>query len=515
MPAQSQQQQKLFGLALSVKRGETPRSEASKEVLDIVDSMSEKQIEDFAGTEHSGLPKKVESQLRGVVREIMRERVLSEAAGKEAMGIAAFTGTRGDAVQKFIDDNKLDAKKLFNYVKGGKLTDRLNFVTAIVGTPGNPVQKRMIKMFGESVNEDTKKRFEVDFYKNSITSGTSHEEIIRGDKFSDVISQATKVAKSKGMNYVEFYYKDAFIGSISNKNNYTFKKGRNSEKSPLPVTELKKLPSGNFSIKKGYTTFADYEKKAKVGDTILRYDKRGGMIKAFVNGSELHQNAEKYLDKVVGIGGDVVYLRKKGMKGVAQVPDYEKKDIGVLVLESKSVNEEKPGLWANIRAKQARGEKPAHGNSQAHKDAVKAGKEINKNESVNEASYTFGKETYTRKNLTPTQILDLAMGYVQTPITKLVGKTLGHRVNVANDLSNLTGTTQLDATKRGKSSALVLFLLKNSLVTKDEYVKLYKDLVEKHKHVIKYLKNASPEMRGAGGAARAAAKDMKGEFDTE
>ena len=47
------------------------------------------------------------------------------------------------------------------------------------------------------------------------------------------------------------------------------------------------------------------------------------------------------------------------------------------------VNEEKPGLWANIRAKKARGEKPAHGNSQAHKDAVKAGKAINKkNESV-------------------------------------------------------------------------------------------------------------------------------------
>ena len=40
--------------------------------------------------------------------------------------------------------------------------------------------------------------------------------------------------------------------------------------------------------------------------------------------------------------------------------------------------EEKPGLWANIRAKRARGEKPAHKNSKAHKDAVAAGKKINK-----------------------------------------------------------------------------------------------------------------------------------------
>lgn len=44
----------------------------------------------------------------------------------------------------------------------------------------------------------------------------------------------------------------------------------------------------------------------------------------------------------------------------------------------QELKEEKPGLWANIRAKRARGEKPSHGNSKAHKDAVKAGKKINK-----------------------------------------------------------------------------------------------------------------------------------------
>lgn len=56
--AESEQQQKLFGLALSVKRGQTPRSEASPEVLKIVDSMSEKKIRDFAKTPHSEVPKK-------------------------------------------------------------------------------------------------------------------------------------------------------------------------------------------------------------------------------------------------------------------------------------------------------------------------------------------------------------------------------------------------------------------------------------------------------------------------
>jgi hypothetical protein len=46
----------------------------------------------------------------------------------------------------------------------------------------------------------------------------------------------------------------------------------------------------------------------------------------------------------------------------------------------REVKKEKPGLWANIRAQRARGEKPSHPNSKAFKDAVKAGKEILKKE---------------------------------------------------------------------------------------------------------------------------------------
>ena len=65
----------------------------------------------------------------------------------------------------------------------------------------------------------------------------------------------------------------------------------------------------------------------------------------------------------------------------------------------KKVEEENPGLWANIRAKKARGEEPAHGNSDAHKDAVKAGKEINKSESkVNEdVNFRDGKYRFYSK----------------------------------------------------------------------------------------------------------------------
>jgi len=54
----SQAQQKMMGMALAYKRGEMP--DASPEVKKMANSMSMKDLEDFAKTKHKGLPKKVE-----------------------------------------------------------------------------------------------------------------------------------------------------------------------------------------------------------------------------------------------------------------------------------------------------------------------------------------------------------------------------------------------------------------------------------------------------------------------
>ena len=68
------------------------------------------------------------------------------------------------------------------------------------------------------------------------------------------------------------------------------------------------------------------------------------------------------------------------MDKAALNPKKTKSDMYAFMREliQEVLTEEKPGLWANIRAKRARGEKPSHPNSKAFKDAVKAGKEINK-----------------------------------------------------------------------------------------------------------------------------------------
>ena len=64
MPARSKAQQRLFGMAIAVRKKEMKRSEVDKEVLDIVDSdMTDKEIEDFAKTKHKGLKEYVKEAL--------------------------------------------------------------------------------------------------------------------------------------------------------------------------------------------------------------------------------------------------------------------------------------------------------------------------------------------------------------------------------------------------------------------------------------------------------------------
>lgn len=58
MPATSKAQQKAAGAALSAKRGETKKSELKGASRDMYESMSEKELEEFAATKRTGLPNK-------------------------------------------------------------------------------------------------------------------------------------------------------------------------------------------------------------------------------------------------------------------------------------------------------------------------------------------------------------------------------------------------------------------------------------------------------------------------
>ncbi|MBC6981983.1 DUF3008 family protein [Caulobacter sp. 17J80-11] len=59
MPAKSKAQQEAAGIALSAKRGETPKSELKGASKSMYESMSEKQLEEFAHTKRAGKPEHV------------------------------------------------------------------------------------------------------------------------------------------------------------------------------------------------------------------------------------------------------------------------------------------------------------------------------------------------------------------------------------------------------------------------------------------------------------------------
>ncbi|MGO4569552.1 DUF3008 family protein [Rhizobium sp. 2YAF20] len=59
MPAKSKAQQKAAGAALSGKRGETPKSALKGASKQMVESMSEKQLEEFMAAKTKGKPEHV------------------------------------------------------------------------------------------------------------------------------------------------------------------------------------------------------------------------------------------------------------------------------------------------------------------------------------------------------------------------------------------------------------------------------------------------------------------------
>ena len=93
--------------------------------------------------------------------------------------IAYYTGTRPEAVKDFVSKHGLNITKLLKFVEKGKLPERMAVVSALAGRPGNPVQKKIIKQFSESINED--------YYKSA----------------SDAADAARKYAEKKGFEIDE------------------------------------------------------------------------------------------------------------------------------------------------------------------------------------------------------------------------------------------------------------------------------------------------------------------------
>jgi len=166
------------------------------------------------------LPASYKSQLERTFGKVLNEmklkniketiKSIKENASIEAISIAQYTGTRKDAVQSFIDTHKLNAKKLLSYVAKGKMKERMDFVSAIAGKEGNPIQKKIIKMFevantsyGETVKEA---KYPTDLKIGSVILGQGFTMLkgIEGGNYYKVVDMddisATLVPSDKNGN---------------------------------------------------------------------------------------------------------------------------------------------------------------------------------------------------------------------------------------------------------------------------------------------------------------------------
>ena len=115
----------------------------------------------------------VNKKIKGV------DESVNEGIEPQIKKIAYYTGTRPEAVEDFVSKHGLNITKLLKFVEKGKLPERMAIVSALAGRPGNPVQKKIIKQFSESINED--------YYKSA----------------SDAADAARKYAEKKGFEIDE------------------------------------------------------------------------------------------------------------------------------------------------------------------------------------------------------------------------------------------------------------------------------------------------------------------------
>ncbi len=80
---------------------------------------------------------------------IHEHKHIHEDLSADANGIAGLTASRASAVKGFLEKNNIDSNKLYLFLKKGNLKDRMDFVTALVGKPGNPIQKKVISQFSK------------------------------------------------------------------------------------------------------------------------------------------------------------------------------------------------------------------------------------------------------------------------------------------------------------------------------------------------------------------------------
>ena len=251
MPSKSKQQQKFMGMAHALKKGEMKPSDASPELKRVAKSMSDKDVKDFASTSHKGLPKKVKQELLTKLKEYAnkmgrdhlggddytskkkgglrdfdgydnvdynKDMPMDEASSADAYKISRMLGTAQQSTQDFIEDNKIDVKKLESYIKKLSPSKKIIIKDIINGSTDkrlSTIKKGLVKQVKESLDEAVDKS-DLKNAKNRLKDPHTIEDIEysktrSGDKFVKIIYKKKYVTgkmMDTGPHFVSVFYND-------------------------------------------------------------------------------------------------------------------------------------------------------------------------------------------------------------------------------------------------------------------------------------------------------------------
>ena len=219
MPASSQQQQKFMGLVLAYKRGEVPASKVSKNVKQVAASMSEKELEKYAGTKHKGLPKKVESlamsetkktKIRKMVKETVtkflregedqkeetQERVLTPEQKKLYLELIGKYNQFGEAIyrQGKLKEAYSNIKKIVEFASKNIVDESGDWFDGMTLSRHSRKMNESFKIFEKTVNEVTKlqQRLEAVYEEIGETLGKYYEIKEEGEEKPDSVNEKLK-----------------------------------------------------------------------------------------------------------------------------------------------------------------------------------------------------------------------------------------------------------------------------------------------------------------------------------
>ena len=189
MPSKSKAQQKFMGMVHALKKGEMDPKDASPELKKAAQSMKKSDAKDYASTSHKGLPRKVKQELLTKLKEYAskmgtntlggddytsakkgglrdfdgydnvdynKNMPMDEASSADAYKISRMLGTGQQSTQDFIEDNKIDVKKLESYIKKLSPSKKIIIKDIINGSTDkrlSTIKKGLVKQVKESLDE--------------------------------------------------------------------------------------------------------------------------------------------------------------------------------------------------------------------------------------------------------------------------------------------------------------------------------------------------------------------------